>query len=1046
MFVALIQKILKMKLKYKWIFTLLLALSMQFSFAQERIISGIVSDVNGPIPGANVVIKGSKVGVQTDIDGKYSIKAKEGDVLVITYTGMVSSSTKVGANNAINVRIESSSNQLEEVVVIGYGVQKKKEVTGSVSQIKGESLKGLISPSFEGLLAGRSSGVQVTSSTGIVGQAPTVRIRGVASISSGTQPLYVVDGMPIISVDTGGYADASGLGDINPNDIETYDVLKDGAATAIYGSRAANGVIIITTKKGKKGNAKVSYNNVVGFASPIKKFDLLNTEQFLVIANEKRTNAVPAQPIWAVGNKYNTDWQDAVLQDNAMQVDHNLSVSGGTDKTKYYLSLGYNTQEGIAKSNEMARYSIRTNIDQKVTDWLTIGANLGVTKTDYDGLNTGRNSISGNIFNAIRQLPNTPIYDVNNPTGYNINLATGNVGQWDNLQPVGQNLSNIVYVLDYNKQQSKIQRTLLNAFASADITKDLNYRFQASTDNSITEGFRYWNPIHGDGRGTKGRLENSNTNFLRWNLQNVLSYNKTFAEAHTIAVTGVAEYQSETRKFFEGSGTDLADSFYNKNLVTGAYAVQAASGSVFENSIMSYVGRMSYNYKQRYFLQGSIRRDGISKLSPETRWSNFLGYSAGWNIANESFMAGIKEQVSELKLRASYSEVGNTDIGSYPYLNLTAASQYGSANGIGYSQFGNNALNWESSKKTDFGVDLGLMNGKIRLTADYFKNDIDGLILNTPVPPSLGIPNNIIAKNIGALENTGYEFGVEATIFNKPDFKWNVNANITFQESVVKSLPQNNADIVGGSSTDINVNPNIIIRVNESPNALYGYEYYGVNAANGNPIYVKANGALVQGNIPTQTYVAYDPANPTNVSTASSLLNSDRKILGNTLPTYFGGFTSTMTYKDFDFGFLIRFSGGNKVFNSTRRDLLNQDLNNNGTEILGRWQSTANPGDGVTPRMWQGRGNFINLASSASTRFVEDGDFISLDNVSIGYSLPKSVTEKIKIDKFRIFIQAQNTLIITDYKGINPEMETYGVDLNGTPRAQIWSMGINLNL
>jgi TonB-linked SusC/RagA family outer membrane protein len=1037
---------INMKSKFKWIFSLLLALSMQFVFAQEKTITGVVSDATGPIPGVNVTIKGSKNGVQTDLDGKYAIKAKEGDVLLISYSGMENSSVKVGASNTINVKMQASTDQLEEVVVIGYGVQKKKEVTGSVSQIKGESLKGLISPSFEGLLAGRSSGVQVTSATGIVGQAPIVRIRGVASISSGTQPLYVVDGMPIISGDTGGYADANGLGDINPNDIETFDVLKDGAATAIYGSRAANGVIIITTKKGKKGDAKVSYNNVVGFASPIKTFDLLNTAQFLIIANEKRTNAVPAQPIWAVGNTYDTDWQKAVLRENALQVDHNLSISGGTDRTKYYLSLGYNTQEGIAKSNEMTRYNIRTNIEHKVNNWFSLGGNLAVTKTDYDGLNTGRNSISGNIFSAIRQLPNTPIYDANNPSGYNINFTTGNVGQGDNLQAVGQNLSNIVYVLDYNKQQSKIQRTLLNLFATADITKDLNYRFQASTDNAITEGFRYWDPTHGDGRGTNGRLENSNTNFLRWNLQNILSYNKTFAEAHTISATGVAEYQSEQRRFFEGSGTDLADKFYNQNLVTGAYAVQAASGSVFENSIISYVGRLSYNFKQRYFLQASIRRDGISKLSPETRWSNFTGYSAGWNLANESFMAGIKKHVSELKLRASYSEVGNTDIGSYPYLGLTSASQYGSANGIAYTQFGNNALNWESSKKTDFGLDLGILSGAVRITADYFKNDIDGLILNTPTPPSLGVPSNTIAKNIGALENTGYEFGVEATIFNKNDFRWNVNANITFQESLVKSLPLNNSDIVGGSSNDINVNPNIVIRVNESPNSLFGYEYFGVNAANGNPIYVKANGSLVQGNIPTQTYVAYDPLSPTNVGTASSLALTDRKILGNTLPTYFGGFTSTMSYKNFDFGFLVRFSGGNKVFNSTRRDGLNQDLNNNTTEILGRWQSVANPGDGITPRMWQGRGNFINLASAASTRFVEDGDFISLDNVSIGYSLSKSLTEKLKIDKFRFFIQAQNLLIITDYKGINPEMETFGVDLNGTPRAKIWSLGVNINL
>jgi TonB-linked SusC/RagA family outer membrane protein len=1035
-----------MRSKFKWIFTLLLALSLQFSFAQERTISGVVSDNTGPVPGVNIVVKGTKKSAQTDLEGRYFISAKTGDVLLITYTGMENTAVNVGPSNTINVSMQSSASELEEVVVVGYGVQKKKEVTGSVSQIKGESLKGLISPSFEGLLAGRSSGVQVTSSTGIVGQAPTVRIRGVASISSGTQPLYVVDGMPIISVDTGGYADASGLGDINPNDIETYDVLKDGAATAIYGSRAANGVIIITTKKGKKGNTKVSYNNVIGFASPIKTFDLLNTAQFLIIANEKRTNAVPAQPIWAVGNTYDTDWQKAVLRENAMQVEHNLAISGGTDRTKYYLSLGYNTQEGIAKSNEMSRYSIRTNIDHKVNNWFSLGGNLAVTKTDYDGLNTGRNSISGNIFSAIRQLPNTPIYDANNPSGYNINFTTGNVGQWDNLQPVGQNLSNIVYVLDKNKQQSKIQRTLLNLFASADITKDLNYRVQASTDNSITEGFRFWDPTHGDGRGTNGRLENSNTNFLRWNLQNILSYNKTFAEAHTISATGVAEYQSETRKFFEGSGTDLADKFYNKNLVTGAYAVQAASGSVFENSIVSYVGRLSYNFKQRYFLQASIRRDGISKLSPETRWNNFTGYSAGWNIANEDFMAGIKKHVSELKLRGSYSEVGNTDIGSYPYLGLTSASQYGSANGIAYTQFGNNSLQWETSKKTDFGLDLGILDGAVRVTFDYFKNDIEGLILNTPTPPSLGVPSNTIAKNIGALENTGYEFSVESTIINKNDFKWNVNANVTFQKSVVKSLPLNNSDIVGGSSTDININPNIVIRVNESPNSLFGYQYWGVNGANGNPVYVKADGSLVQGNIPTQTYVAFDPLNPTSVATASSLALADRKILGNTLPTYFGGFTSTMSYKDFDFGFLVRFSGGNKVFNSTRRDGLNQDLNNNTTEILGRWQSTANPGDGITPRMWQGRGNFINLASAASTRFVEDGDFISLDNVSIGYSLPKSLTEKIKIDKFRFFVQAQNLLIITDYKGINPEMETFGVDLNGTPRAKIISMGINVNL
>lgn len=1034
-----------MRSKFKWIFTLLIALTIQYSFAQEKTVTGVVKDDNGQtLPGVNVVVKQTKTSAQTDLEGKYSIKVSDGSTLEFSFIGNKNATIKVGKSNTYNVVMQSNLELMDEVVVVGYGTQKKKEVTGSVSQIKGSAMQGLVTPSFESQLAGRASGVQVTTSTGILGQAPVVRIRGVASISSGTQPLYVVDGMPIYSGDVGGYANANGLGDINPNDIESFEILKDGAATAIYGSRAANGVILITTKKGKKGSAKVSYSNVVGFASPIKTFNLLNTSQFLTIANEKRTNAGLAA--WAVGSTYDTDWQAAVLRKNALQVDHSLSVSGGSDNTKYYLSMGYNTQEGIAKSNEMSRYSFRTNIEHKLNNSFSVGGNVALTKTDYNGLNTGRSSISGNIFSAARQLPNTPIYDPLNPTGYNINLTSGNIGQWDNLQAVGQNLSNIVYVLDKNVQTSNIQRTMVNVFASADLSKNLNYRFQASTDNAITGGFLYWNPVHGDGRGSNGRLQNDNLNALRWNVQNILSFNKTFAKSHNVAATAVSEYQSEKNKYFEGVGTDLANEFYNQNLVSGAYSVQSANGGVGLNSIVSYLGRLSYNYKQTYFLQGSVRRDGISKLSADTRWNNFTGYSAGWNVANESFMSSIKNTVSELKLRGSYSEVGNTDIGNFPYLGLTSAAQYGTSNGIGFSQFGNDQLQWETSKKTDFGIDFGFLANRIKFNIDYFKNEIEGMILNVPTAPSLGIPFNRIAKNIGSMKNTGYEIGIEASILNKGAFKWNVNANLTLQKSVVTSLPTNNADIIGGSSSDVNINPNIIIRTNESPNSLYGYQYWGVNSANGNPVYIKENGTLVQGNINTQTYAVFDPANPSNVSTASSLLSSDRIILGNTLPTYFGGFTSTMSYKNLDLGFLVRFSGGNKIFNSTLRDNLNQDLNNNSTEILGRWQSAANPGDGVTPRLYAGRGNFINLTSAASTRFVENGDFISLDNVSLGYSFPSSILEKIKVEKIRLFVQAQNLLIITDYKGINPEMETYGVDLNGTPRAKVISMGININL
>jgi len=1033
-----------MKSKLNLLLTLFLSLIIQNALAQEKVVSGVVKDANGKtLPGVNIIIKQTKTSTQTDLDGKYSIKANEGNVIEFSFVGNKNSTITVGKSNSYNVVMQSNYEVMDEVVVVGYGTQKKKEVTSSVSKIKGSDIQGLITPSFESQLAGRASGVQVTTSTGIVGAAPRVRIRGVASINSGTQPLYVVDGIPMYSGDLGGYADANALGDINPNDIESFEILKDGAAAAIYGSRAANGVILITTKKGKKGTMRVDYNVTSGFASPFKTFNLLKTADFLTISNEKRTNA--SQPAWAAGSDYDTDWQAAVLNSSAFQMDHNLSFNGGNDKTKYYMSMGYSTQEGVAVSNDMNRYTFRSSLDHQIANWLTIGGNIGLTRTEYDGLNTGRNSLSGNMFNAIRQLPNTSIYDSSNPTGYNINLSTGNVGQGSNLQPVGDNISNIAYVLNFNKFKSKINRTIISAFASADIAKGLNYRFQASADNAITGGFLYWNPIHGDGRGSNGRLQNSNTDLMSWNTQNILNYNTTFYDNHNISATAVVEYQKERNQSFFGVGTNLLDEFYNQNLVTGSYGTQESGGGISEVGIMSYLGRVSYNYKQKYFIQGSFRRDGISKLAPETRWTSFTGYSAGWNIAKESFMSKLNKYISDFKLRASYAEIGNTEIGTYPYLGLTSASQYGALNGIAFTQFGNDQLQWETSLKTNFGIDLALYNNRVKLTFDYFKNETDGLILNSPVPPSLGVPNNSISKNIGSMLNDGYEFGLDVNLINNQNFKWDVNANLTLQSNKVTSTP-NGVDLIGGSSSDVNIAPNIIIRQGESLNSLYGFQYWGVNPANGFPVYYKANGTLVQGNPASQSYSVFDPNNPSNTSVGATLTQADKKILGNTIPTYFGGFSSRMSYKNLDLSFLIRFSGGNKIFNSTRRELMNQNLNNNGTEILGRWQSASNPGDGWTPILYANSNTFLNQSSNATTRFVEDGDFISFDNITLGYNFPKKLMEKIKVENIRLFIQGQNLFMITDYTGLDPEMETAGVDINGTPRGTIFSMGINVKL
>ncbi len=1014
------------------------------SFGQ-RMVSGTVTDDSGAaLIGANVVAKEANgIGTITDIDGSYKLQLPDNvATLIFSYAGYDNKEMAIGTSSVINVSL-SEGKLLEEIVVVGYGTQRKSDATSAISSVSGQDIAGLVTPSFAGQLAGRASGVQITTNSGIIGQAPRIRIRGIASVNSGTDPLIVVDGMPIYSGDLGGYADASGLGDINPADIESYEVLKDGAATAIYGSRGANGVILITTKKGKKGSVKVTLNSVFGVANPVKTFDLLKTSDFITIANEKRTNR--GQTPWAVGTTYDTDWQAAVLNENAFQTDHTLGISGGTDATTYYFSLGYGAQDGVAKANNMNRFNFKTNLEHKVFKWLTTGGGIAYAQTKYNGLNTGRNSLSGNIFNAIRQLPNTPIYNENHPTGYNLTTNNTVVGQWDNTDPVGDNISNIGYVIDNNIYESTIKRVTANAYLSADIYKGLTYKLIGSIDNPLTSGFLYWSPVHGDGAGSNGRLQNSISDFLRWNLQHVLNYNTVLGQKHSIGVTGVAEYQKDRNESYFSIGTDLLNEFYNQVTVTNSYSTQQSGGGATEVGIISYLGRLNYNYDQKYFGQFSYRRDGLSKLSPANRWNDFIGYSLGWNVTNESFMESAKDIFSQIKLRYSFAAVGNTEFGNYPYLGLSVASPYGTLNGIAFGQFGNDALTWETSNKSDFGLDLGLFNDRLRMKFDYFVNDIDNLVFSVPVAHSLGVPNNRITKNIGKSLNKGFEMEASYDVLNKGDFSWTVGANLTLMSNKIVALPNRGADIIGGSSTDININPNIIIREGESMNSLFGYEYWGVNPANGNPVYVKGDGSLVQGNIPTGTYLGFDPNNPSELGAASSLsAATDRKILGNTLPTYFGGFTSKFGYKQFDLNFLVRFSGGNKIFNATRRDLMNLNLNNNSTEILGRWQSVENPGDGVTPRLWASSNPFVNLTAAASTRFVEDGDFVSLDNISLGYTLGSSLTKKIGVSSVRAFAQAQNVLMITKYKGLNPEMETLGVDLNGTPISRIVSFGLNV--
>ena len=1023
--------------KISLLLAFLLFAGMQVIFAQTRDVTGTVTsaDDGSTIPGASVVAKGTTVGTITDMDGHFTLKVPtSAKSLIVSFVGFASQEIALTTAKEYKIALTSEQVSVDEVVVVGYGTQKKREVTGAISQVKGDAMANLATPSFESQLAGRSAGVQVTSATGVLGVAPRIRIRGIGSLSQGTYPLVVVDGMPIITGDVGGDASVNAMGDINPSDIESVEILKDGSATAIYGSRAANGVILISTKKGVKGKASVSYNNYFGVASPVNLFDLLQTPDFITIANEKRTNR--AQTAIAVGSAENTDWQKAVLRTNAFQQDHNLSISGANDATKYYFSAGYTTQEGVSRPNSMKRYTLRANVDSKVYKWMTLGLNSSVSRSEFYGMNTGTNSLSGNIFSAIRQLPNTSVFDSNDPTGYNIDeLNPAIVGRGQNLQGIDDNLPNIRYTLDNNVLSSKIMGVTASGYALFTIIDGLTFKTQLGVDTKGTSGFLYYNPTHGDGRGSNGVIQNDYTSYFRWNWQNVLTFTKTLAEMHNININLVNEFQQQTYNYFYGGGNNMSDSFFSHNLISGSYGTQNSGGSMTQNGFNSLAARVNYNYGLKYFFQASIRRDGISALPPANRYGLFPGASVGWTISKESFMADVKA-VSDLKVRASYAQVGNVNIGNYPYLGLYSNAKYADYNGIAFSQMGNDQLKWETSIKTDIGLDASFVNNKYKFTFDYFVNNLDGLILGVPTPPAFGIPGNSYSKNIGKMKNWGYEFSAEALLISKKDFTLTVDGNLSLIKNTVKELVDHQ-DII---------NTYTIVREGESYNSLFGYDYQGVNMANGNPIYRIADGTMVQANIPTSTYKVYTAANPSDISVAGSFLSSDRKLLGSTIPTYFGSFGVKANYKDFDFGLMFRYSGGNKLMNRTRMDLLNQKFQNNSKEILGRWQSAAIPGDGWTPRLWYAGDTFVNLTDQTSTRWVESGNFLKMQNLVLGYTLPKSLLNKLKIQNLRFFVQGQDLLSFTKYKGIDPEMESGGVDYNGTPRQQVVTFGLNLKL
>lgn len=1027
---------------------ILLGLVAEAAWAQRTVTGKVTSATDGiGVPGASVLLKGSTQGVVTDVDGNYRIEVPSNEsVLVFSFVGYLSSEEKVGNRSVISLALKEDVKQLQEIVVVGYGVQERRELTGSVTSIDANAISNLVSPSFESQLAGRAAGVQVTTPSGLIGQTPVIRIRGTNSITSGAGPLIVIDGVPAISSSVSAIADINPLSNINPADIESYQVLKDGSATAIYGSRAANGVILITTKRGKKGAGQVDYNFSAGQNEAVKRFDLLSGDEFVTIANEKFTNAGntsnPAKP------GVNTNWQDHIYRKGFVQ-NHNLSLKGGSDATTYFFSLGYSAQEAPILANDLTKYSFRANVDHKIKDFINIGTNLSYSNSTINSLNNGENSLSGAVLASTRMLPNVSVYDPENTYfgGFNITSNGAALGQGENSQVIDNNYPNIAFVLANNKYRTKLSRIMGSAYGEVALIEGLKARTQFGVDIIGNDDFLSWDPRHGDGRGRGGYAYQAYRPTNRWNWQNTLNYIATFGANHNLNVTVGQEYQFTESSGFNATGQGFADRFFqNNNIITGAYNTQTSGGYLNEQGFESYFGRVNYNFRGRYLLSFTMRNDAISSLPENTRRGTFPGGSIGWRVSDENFWV-VKSVVNDFKVRASYAEVGNVDVGYFPYAGIFTPVLYGSSSGVAFSNVGNNDLRWEASKKTNVGFDMSFLNSRINVSADWFKNNVEDMILEAPVAPSFGVPGNTVTMNVGAMVNQGVEARIAAEVLRLNKFSWNTDVNFTSLRNEVTNL----------------VSPLIssyhITRVGDPIGMLYGVEWAGVNPQNGNAMYYKYDEEgqqyTVQYNTADGKWYKFSQETPETLGAAAAAPGaSDFRPLGNTAPKWMGGWTNNFTYGGFDLEVFLRYSGGNYIMNETGRGLLGQGFSNNGREILGRWTEAGQVTD--VPKLYAGSDAAVYQTSVANSRFVEKGDFLRVQNIVLGYKLPTSMLENATRGTFRaarVFAQLQNPFTFTKYSGLDPELNSrttnnreMGLDFNSAPLIRTYSVGLSVSL
>lgn len=1003
-------------------------------YAQQREVTGKVTDANGaPLAGVSVKVKGTNTGAYTEDDGTFKVTLPKGlNTLVFSFIGYEDQEVDVKSDK-LNISLTQTAKNLNEVVVVGYGTQVKKELTSVVSRVKGSEVQNMPVPNLSQAIQGRAAGVFVESQNGKVGEGIKVRVRGATSINGSNEPLYVVDGVPL----TGGTF-GSASADINFNDVESFEILKDAAATAIYGSRAANGVILITTKRGKSGKTKFTFNTQYGTQSPTAKRGFLNAAEYIEFFREAAVNtakyhynragnwlgfaseaaAITNMTTWMEGRfrrysgfnddwktlKVNTNWEDLAFNDDARSSQVELNAQGGNDKTKFFISGSLQNQDGILVGNEFKRLGLRFNLDHQVNNWLKLGLNAMNNKTV-------RNRVPlDNAFSTPMQIvalaPITPVRDANGAL-------------YD--RPVTTYYNPLI---DFEEAKFKINgyRTQGNIYAESRIMKGLTLRNELGLDMVSQSEDRFWSSRTLAGAGIGGSARAQWLRNTRWVTNNYLNYINTFKDVHKIEATAGISFENRYDEYVYVEGENFADE--SIKTLAGAGTITAGESTQDENNLFSYFGRVNYGYKGKYLASVSFRADADSRFGTNYKYGYFPSFSAGWIMTEENFLKDVK-WLSFLKLRGSYGVLGNnTGLGFYAARSQYGPVTYGTSSGLSITNFGNDDLRWEKTASVDLGLDFGFFNNRLTGEFNWYKKKTSDMLLAVPVPSPSGTTS--VLGNIGEMENKGIEIVLNSVNVSNKNLRWTTSFNIARNKNKLTKLDGEQKEILPSDARFANA-----LIIGQPIGVFYAPRFAGADPNNGDPLFYKEDGK----------------------TTTNSYNDAGKFIVGDPNPDWIGGITNIVTWKGLELNFLFQGVFGNQVqdgaggFMSASGDW----FDNQTRDQLNRWRKAGDITQVPEVRInrW---GDFES--PSISTRYIYDADYIRLKNVTLAYNIPQKLVNKAKLSSARIYLSGVNLLTFTDYPGWDPEVNTdyrvsnvnQGSDFYAAPQIKSFVFGITLGL